>query len=70
MTIQVDKERVSKEFYNTLTPFEQGYTTYFQAEWPHAEIPKSNPYPEGTQKYQDWNDGTQAAVIAAMDVEE
>ena len=70
MTVMVDKERVTKAFYDTLTPFEQGYTSYFQAHWPGAEIPKECPYQSDSQEAADFSRGESAAVLAVMDCEE
>ncbi len=70
MTVMVDTERVTKAFYDTLTPFEQGFTTYYQAAWPGAEIPSECPYPAGSKEAADFAAGEQAAIIAVMDTEE
>jgi hypothetical protein len=68
MTIMVDEQRITKDFYDKLTPFEQGYATYFQAEWPNAEIPKECPYPQGSPEAIQFANGEQAAVVAVTDV--
>lgn len=70
MTVMVDKERVTRAFYDTLTPFEQGYTSYYQAAWPDAEIPSKCPYPAGSQNAIDFAAGELQAMIAVMDTEE
>jgi hypothetical protein len=68
--VMVDQEQITRAFYDGLTPFEQGYASYFQACWKGSEIPDKNPYPSGSAEYGAWNAGQSHAVIAAIDAEE
>jgi hypothetical protein len=65
--VMVDQERITRAFYDRLTPFEQGYASYFQAHWEGSEIPDKNPHPPGTTEHIKWNDGQRQAVVAATD---
>jgi hypothetical protein len=68
--IRVDQQRVSRAVYDTLTPYEQGYTSYFQSYWPKSEIPKMCHHPQDSEAAVQWRAGSKAAMIAVLDVEE
>lgn len=61
---------ISKEEYDKLTPYEQGYATYMRAEYPGCYIPKVNPYEFDSQSYIEWNNGNTQAILDVQDGEE
>jgi hypothetical protein len=66
----MDKLLTKKE-YDKLTPRQQGYIHYVQEAQTGSELRGlSNPYPEGTKKYQDWDEGQMAAVLDVQDEED
>lgn len=60
---------LSKEDYDKLTAFEQGYATYMQGEWNNA-IPNDNPHNEGGKAWTEWNRGNLRAMQNTQDMEE
>ena len=52
--------------WDAATPEQQGFMTYFQAEW-NPVIPKDNPYPTGSKKYEQFQRGAFKATIVAQD---
>jgi hypothetical protein len=58
---------MTREEYDALSPRQQGYVTYMRAEWPGAQIPKSNPYPSESPCHDEWQDGARAAYILVLD---
>ncbi len=67
----MDLPLISLEEYKTLTPREQGYVVYLQADLPGSELKGlENPYPEGTIPHQQWEGGAFMAVLEVQDSEE
>jgi hypothetical protein len=57
--------------YKKLTPLQQGFVQYMQGAWPTSELKnEKNPYPKGSKKYKEWNDGQTAGVLAAQDADD
>lgn len=54
------------------SPHDKGFMSYWFSAWPGSEIPSEDkcPYPEGSKEHQEFHDGVNAAVIAAIDSEE
>jgi len=62
---------VSREKWQTLSPFQQGYTFYMQASWPTSQLKGAeNPYAEGTARWTAFREGEQRAMLSAQDGEE
>lgn len=55
--------------YEKLTPKEQGFVTYMQAEW-NPSVPKQNFYVKGSPEHSQFEEGLQEAVLVAQDLEE
>lgn len=55
---------LTREEYDALSPESQGYVSYMQGEW-NPDIPDANPYPKGSLKHMEWQNGA-----AAIDVQE
>lgn len=58
--------------YNKMTPFQQGFCSYFYSAWPDSEVPNEshNPYPVSTPAHEMFLMGVQKAVQIAQDSEE
>lgn len=65
------KSLITKLEYDELTPYQQGFVIYMQAEVDGSELKGlHNPYPENTIYYDDWNRGNRWAMICAQDEED
>jgi len=55
-----------------LKPKAQGYVVYMQAALPGSQLHghEENPYPPGTKKHNEWNDGQLIAVLEVQDLDE
>ena len=60
---------ITKEKYNKLDPYSQGYICYMQAAW-NKNISDENPYKEEEKAYYDWKDGNFQAMLDCQDSEE
>lgn len=60
-----------KEF-RKLTPWQQGYVVYYQAEYPGSELKlhQHNPYTESTPAWEQFKQGGMAAMLEVQDGEE
>jgi len=58
--------------FKAMTPRQQVYYSYMQAEWPSSELKshQSNPYPAGTAEHREFIAGQQIGVLEAQDSEE
>lgn len=63
------RKKMTREEYDKLTNYEQGYVTYMLAEWTDS-IPKENPHPEGGHAWVEWNKGNFSAMQHTQDSEE
>ncbi len=63
---------ITLDAYKRLTPQQQGYVIYMQAEHPGSELKmyQENPYPTGSSEHMQWYDGQRMAVQVAQDSEE
>jgi hypothetical protein len=62
---------LTKAEYDKLTPFQQGYVIYMQAEWPGSELKGLDcHYPAGSKEDIQWHDGQLRATLSVMDSEE
>lgn len=60
---------VTKEVYESVSAWEQGYISYMQGAW-NKDVPDKNPYPVSTPAYEMWGNGNQAAMLQVQDGEE
>lgn len=68
MTINSESpDLLSREEYDHLSPVEQGYASYMQAEWPGSRLPKTNPYPPDSREHAAWTKGQTRAAMHAQD---
>ena len=67
--IPVGQKLITTERYNSLTPYQQGYASYFQGEW-NSNVPNGCPYNKDTQEYNEWNQGNFQAMLVVQDSEE
>lgn len=58
--------------FRQMKPFQQGYVSYMEAEWPGSELKGKdrNPYEFASDAYRQFDAGQQAAVLVAQDSEE
>lgn len=55
-------EPVTKEVYERLAPYTQGYVSYLQSKWNEA-IPAENIYTKGTEEYKNFDKGYAAGIL-------
>lgn len=67
--IDLDKQLLTAEQYTQLTPFEQGFASYWQGYY-NPDIPQLCIYAKGSAEAAKWAAGQNQAVIAAIDSEE
>ena len=60
---------LTKSKYNKLYPFEKGYACYMQSAW-NKNIKDENPFPDLTEEYKEFNDGSFQAMLDCQDSEE
>lgn len=60
---------ITAEEYSKLSPREQGFVWYMQAEW-NKLIPKKCPYGIHTYAYGEWAAGQQDAVLVVQDFDD
>ena len=60
---------LTREKFDMLTPFNQGYAAYMQGAW-NTNVPDECPYDEGSAQAKEWHDGNQRAYTAVLDTEE
>ena len=63
---------LSASDFKRLPPKERGYVVYmFGARKDQPNVPnEKNPFPEGSKKHAEWNEGQRIAVLEAQDCEE
>ena len=63
---------VALEEYEKLTPRQQGYVVYLQAELPGSGLRghQGNPYPPGSRGATEWDRGARVACLQVQDAEE
>lgn len=66
-----DGELVTKKAYDVMTPTAQGFVQYMEGDWPGSELKDlTNPYPENSERYHEWNHGQALGAQQAQDSEE
>jgi len=65
----MENSLVTKELYDELSPFRQGYISYMQGAW-NKDVPESNPYQETDKAFNAWKDGNFQAMLDVQDGEE
>ena len=66
-TSELIDKLVTKERYDELTPYEQGYIWYMQAEHAESKIPKRCPYPKRSKERKQFERGSHTAMFAVLD---
>lgn len=62
---------LSRDAWQKLSPFRQGYVLYMQAEWPTSELRgERNPYARDTSAWEEFGRGEWSAMLDAQDGEE
>lgn len=61
---------ITPEEYKVLTPRQQGYVTYMQAEHDGSRIPKKCPYKIGSDECKQWGVGEFAGILEAQDCDD
>lgn len=57
--------------YELLSAEHKGYCSYMQSSWEESEIPEDiNPYKEGTNEFEDFKNGSFAAMQQVQEMEE
>jgi hypothetical protein len=71
-TCDCGKRHITLKEFNELSPYQQGYFSYMQAAHSGSELRdrQANTYLKGTQKWEQFQNGQQAAVLEAQDSEE
>lgn len=68
--MSTEPKLLTLEQYQALTPGQQGYAHYMQAEWPESPIPKDCPYAKGTPESEAFGQGSFAAMLACQEMDE
>lgn len=69
--LQCDWRLISREEWQKLPPFEQGFLLYMQSSWPTSPLKnQKNPHAKGTRAWTEFCDGETRAARAAQDGEE
>lgn len=62
---------ITRQAWEKLSPYGQGYALYMQAAWPTSELADAkNPYAEGTSEHTEFCHGQRRAMLDAQDGEE
>lgn len=66
-----DWRLISRDEWQKLPPFRQGYAFYMQSSWPTSELGREkNPHAENTPAWKAFRDGEDRAARSAQDSEE
>jgi hypothetical protein len=68
----MSEKLITLEQYRRLSPKDQGFVIYVQAEWPDSELKEhqQNPYAVGAKEHEEWNRGQMLGMQVAQESEE
>lgn len=62
---------ISRDAWQKLSPFDQGFILYMQGAWPTSELADvTNPHAEGSREHAEFCRGEMSAMLEAQDGEE
>jgi hypothetical protein len=66
--VQEKQEAIPLNIYARMSPYDQGYASYYQAVW-NPEVPEKCPYPDNSAEARHWHQGAFQAYLTVIDAE-